>query len=113
MAGGPFVDPVVMDCCCCPETRARLSKERSFWIAFCLFRKMNMNHSTVRPMIARNTSPPTTPPAIAPALDRDLPADAEVLEVLDEADEEVPVETLVLVDIADEVVEVVVLARSA
>lgn len=63
-------------------------------------------------MIARNTSPPTTPPAIAPALDRDLPADAEVLEVLDEADEEAPVETLVLVDIADEVVEIVVLARS-
>ena len=60
-------------------------------------------------MIASNTSPPITPPAIAPALDRELLADAEVL---DKADEEVPVETLVLVDIVDEVVEVVVLARS-
>ena len=81
----------------CPETRARLSKARSFWIAFRRFRKKN--HSTARPMTATNASPPTTPPAIAPALDCDLPVDAGVLDGTDE------VERLVLIDVVDEDIE--------
>jgi hypothetical protein len=54
------------------------------------------NHNATRAIIARNTSPPTTPPAIAPALDFDLLVDATVVDGIG-------INTLVLVGIADEV----------
>lgn len=40
------------------------------------------NHSATRAIIARNTSPPTTPPAIAPALDGDPPDDGDEVGVV-------------------------------
>ena len=61
-----------------PDTSAWLSKATSFWTIFRFLRKMY--HSTTSPMIAKNTSPPTTAPAIAPALDFELPADADEAE---------------------------------
>ena len=85
-----------------PETRARLSKATFFWTVFRFLRKQN--HNVPRPTIATNAIPPTTPPAIAPALDFELTADAVLANaVVDEVSE---LETLVLVVIADEVVEV-------
>ena len=85
-----------------PETRARLSKATSRWTLFRFLRKQN--HNAPSPTIATNPSPPTTPPAIAPALDFDLPADVELTNaVVDGVNE---LETLVLVAIVDEVVEV-------
>lgn len=51
-------------------------------------------------MIARNTSPPTTPPAIAPALDFDLLADVDegvALGIVVAPEEDVGTGVLVLV----------------
>ena len=85
-----------------PETRARLSKATFCWTIFRFLRKQN--HNVPRPTIATNAIPPTTPPAIAPALDFELTADVEPANaVADEVGEE---ETLVLVVITDELVEV-------
>jgi len=57
-----------------PETRALLSKEAFSWTIFRFLRMRN--HRAPSVTIAMNTSPPTTPPAIAPELDFDLLADA-------------------------------------
>jgi len=97
----PCVDPVVCDMAV-PETRARLSKATFRWTIFRLLRKQN--HNNPRPTIATNPIPPTTPPAIAPALDFGLFAD--VLDVLIELAAAVPLvnelETLVPVIMANE-----------
>ena len=91
-----------------PETGARLSKATFRWTIFRFFHKQN--HNTPRPTIATTPIPPTTPPAIAPALDFELPpdvglADAVVGEVavVDKVNE---LERLVLVVIIDEVAKV-------
>jgi hypothetical protein len=68
----PCVDPVVCDMAV-PETRARLSKATFRSTIFRLLRKQN--HNNPRPTIATNPIPPTTPPAIAPAFEFELPAD--------------------------------------
>ena len=47
------------------------------WTLFRFLRKKN--HNDPRPTTATNPIPPTTPPAIAPALDFELPADVEAL----------------------------------
>ena len=84
-----------------PETRARLSKATFCWTLFRFFRKQN--HNIPRPTIATNPSPPTTPPAIAPALDFELPADVGLAKAVPDGVNEF--EILVLVVITDEVVE--------
>jgi hypothetical protein len=95
-----MVDSAVCDIAV-PETRARLSKATFCWTIFRFLRKQN--HNVPRPTIATNAIPPTTPPAIAPALDFELAADEELADaVVDGVSES---ETLVLVVIADEVVE--------
>ena len=86
-----------------PETRARRSKATFCWTLFRFLRKKN--HNAPRPTIATNPIPPTTPPAIAPALDFELPelADEGLDKVLDEGN---GLEAFVLVDTADEEVKV-------
>ena len=86
-----------------PETRARLSKATFCGILFRFLRKRN--HNVPRPTIATNPIPPTTPPAIAPALDFELSSDEGLAStgVVDGFNE---LETLVLVVIVDEVDEV-------
>ena len=93
-----------------PETRARLSKATFSRTLFRFLRKKN--HNAPSPIIATSPIPPTTPPAIAPALDFELPTDVELglADVLRLAktvlDEDKELERLVLVATADEVVEV-------
>ena len=80
----------------CDDPVARLSK--AIWTLFrwTIFRFLRkQNHIVPRPTIATNAIPPTTPPAIAPALDFEL----TVAAVVDGVNE---VETLVLVAIVDE-----------
>lgn len=101
----PCVDPVVCDMAV-PETRARLSNATFCWTLFRFLRKQN--HNVPRPTIATNATPPTTPPAIAPASDFEFPVDVGLAwlanEEVDDGDNEL--EMLVLVVIADEVVKV-------
>ena len=80
-------------------------------MAFCLFHRKN--HSAARAIPASNTSPPTTPPAIAPALDCDFPEEAEEDRVNiddDEVDEDIG--TLALVVETNEDVETGALVAS-
>jgi hypothetical protein len=91
-----------------PETRARRSKATFFWTLFRFLRKQN--HNVPRPTNATSPIPPTTPPAIAPALDFELPADEELpvdVGLANAVPDEVNVlEILVPVVTADEVVKV-------
>jgi len=103
-----------------PETRARRSKATFCWTLFRFLRKQN--HNVPRPTNATNPIPPTTPPAIAPALDFELRADEELpvdvgladVGLVDAVPDEVnELEILVPVVTADEVVKVALAFCSA
>ena len=89
------------------ETRARLSKATFPWTIFRFLRKQN--HNVPRPTIATNPSPPTTPPAIAPALDCELPVvDVGVVAAVVDGDNELETLVPLALVIADEVVKLAV-----
>jgi len=99
------------------ETKARrLWKAPFFWTLFRFLRKKNHRHTNA-PTIATSPIPPSTPPAISPALDFELTADvvelgvgANLNTVLDDDRE---FEILVLVVTAEEVVDVSLATTSA
>lgn len=115
MGDGPCIDLVVWDMDDLSGTSGSILKAVAFSFIIRLFRRTY--HRRARPIHAKNTSPPTTPPAIAPTLDCDFLEIAEAdgvdidEEVDEEADEEIDeeVETLVLVVVTDEDIETGVL----